>query len=133
MLRRSCSSFVPENSFYSWFKKSSRPWIATDRSMSNIRWNNVIIFSKNEGMMQQCQSRLGGMTTVSSHSSGGAALVWDSDAPRRRRFAAEAWDDTAVIPPFGTKRAGARLRLPLCNQMNLTSRVAGFLLNTPLF
>ena len=78
-------------------------------------------------------SKPGGMTSVSSDVCGGAALVWDSHAPKRRRCAPEAWDDTAVIPPFGSKRAGARLRFPLCNQINLTSLVAGLLLNTPLF
>jgi len=28
----------------------------------------------------------------------------------KRRFAAESWDDTAVIPPIGRKRAAARQR-----------------------
>ena len=45
---------------------------------------------------------------MSSHFSGGAALVWDSRAPRRRRCAPEAWDDTEVIPPFGTKEGVQR-------------------------
>ena len=90
--------------------------------MSNIHWNNVIFFSKNEGMMQQCQSILGGMTAAQSarqrHSKNlegdapsaptFAAACQDGDAQRigwsrlciqqRRRCAAEAWDDTTEAP-----------------------------------
>ena len=47
----------------------------------------------------------GGRCSVGAHICGGAALVSDSHAPRRRRCAPEAWDDTEVIPPFGTKGA----------------------------
>jgi hypothetical protein len=33
-----------------------------------------------------------------------------ANPPRRRRCAPEAWDDTAVIPPFGTKESARRAR-----------------------
>ena len=45
---------------------------------------------------------------MSSHFSGGAALVWNSRAPCRRRCAPEAWDDAEVIPPLGTKEGVQR-------------------------
>ena len=91
-------------------KKSHRPWIATDRSMSNIRWNNVIFFSKNEGMMQQCQSRLGGMTAVSSHICG--------VLPRRRRAAHRLEPPSSGIRPFLADGA-ARLRLGTTRRSSL--------------
>jgi len=49
--------------------------------MSNIHWNNVMIFSKNEGMTWQCQSRPGGMTAVSSHFSATGSAESLSDTP----------------------------------------------------
>jgi hypothetical protein len=70
--------------------------------MSNIRWNNVIFFWKNEGMMQQRQSRLGGMTAVSSHICG--------VLPRRRRAAHRLEPPSSGIRPFLADGA-SRLRL----------------------